>query len=323
MRDFVSIIIPCFNSLPYLEETLGSLYSQEHDNFEIILVDDHSNSDTLDFLNNQTDPRFTWYANPSKGACAARNYGFSLSKGDYIQYLDADDILSENKLAEQVSLLKENPNCVAVCSTAHFYSEKNENIINDQEFLFDINQPEKFLLNLWGADGKRNNMIQTNAWLTPRSIIDKVGPWDESLTKDQDGEFFARVVMKSSGICYAQNALNYYRKFVGGTNISAGKKRHHFESQIKALESKRTQLKEFASTQEYKNAFAIQYKTIGVDAWPEYKDLHEITFIELEKLGGTNFMPIIGGRLIQTLAKVFGWKFAKTFKKRLNALLGR
>ncbi|RRO24656.1 glycosyltransferase family 2 protein [Flavobacteriaceae bacterium 14752] len=311
IRKLVSVIIPNFNGLPFLNETIRSVQKQSYEKLEVIIVDDNSTDDSLDFLNSIDDNRFSVYKNLGKGACAARNYGLELASGEYIQFLDADDLLSTDKIEKQVDLLKKYPNRVAVCSTMHFYDNPENGKIVDRDFMFSTNQPEDFLLKLYGGNGEHHNMVQTNAWLTPKSILNKVGKWDESLSKDQDGEYFCRVVLASEGVCYSAEALNYYRKHVGGSNIANQKQRKNIESQLKALNAKANHLKKFADSQVYKNAFALQYKLLAINAYPKFKDVYKIANQQSKTHGGSKHLPALGGRIIESIKQVFGWRLAK------------
>src|SRR5690554_7733611 len=107
-NPLVSIIIPCYNAEAYLKETINSILHQHYQNWECIIINDHSTDSTskiaqkycLDFPN-----KFIYKLNPRKGACAARNEGLRVAKGEYIQFLDADDLLSETKIENQINAL--------------------------------------------------------------------------------------------------------------------------------------------------------------------------------------------------------------------------
>ena len=311
MQPKVSIIIPCYNSIMFLQETLDSVYQQSYSNIEIIIIDDNSTDGSYEFLEMVERPNFRTVKNIRKGACAARNYGFELSTGDYIQFLDADDILSTDKIEAQVKALEAHKNSIAVCNTKHFYNSINEGKISDQDYLFTTKDTESFLLNLYGANG-RPNMVQTSAWLTPRTLIELAGSWDENLSKDQDGEFFCRVVLKANQVIYVPKIINYYRKHVLGQNIANQKQRIHLESQLKALDSKYNQLKSLKDTEDFRAAFSLQYKWMAVDAYPEFKDLSKKAFKNSETLGGNSYLPVLGGRIIETTKSLFGWRMAKS-----------
>nr|MBF6607613.1 glycosyltransferase family 2 protein [Flavobacterium sp.] len=107
MSDLVSIIIPTFNRANLLAETLDSIIQQTHTNWECIIVDDGSTDNISDIIEKyvSTDSRFRFYKRPSdrpKGANACRNYGFEMSKGDFINWFDSDDIMSLHHIEEHL-----------------------------------------------------------------------------------------------------------------------------------------------------------------------------------------------------------------------------
>lgn len=310
-HPLVSIIVPCFNSLRFLKETLESVFQQTYPNIEVIVIDDNSTDGSFEYLQQLQRPNFISKRNKGKGACAARNYGFELSTGDFVQFLDADDLLSKDKIAAQVMALQDQCNSVAVCSTMHFYNTIDNGKITDQDYLHTTSDTKSFLLNLYGANGVPN-MVQTSAWLTPRTLIDMAGPWDESLSKDQDGEFFCRVVSRAEQLIYVPNVRNYYRKHVLGQNIANQWQRVHLQSQLKALDSKYEQLKSLKDTEPFKKAFSLQYRWIAINAYPEFKTLSRQAMKASETLGGSDYLPVLGGKIIETTKSLFGWRTAKS-----------
>ena len=104
----VSILIPCRNSAPWLEETLHSCLAQTHCNLEIILVDDASTDQSAELARRvaSNDARLQVHTQAPGGACRARKRAFELSHGEYIQYLDADDLLHPNKIASQLDVMR-------------------------------------------------------------------------------------------------------------------------------------------------------------------------------------------------------------------------
>lgn len=129
MKNIVSIIIPCYNQSEYLTEAVVSVLSQTHTHWECIIVNDGSTDDTkniaLEFCKN--DPRISYIEQHNQGLSAARNAGIKVAKGDYIQFLDSDDILVKNKLSIQVQQLQQqnthNPS-ISICSY-HFCDNNN------------------------------------------------------------------------------------------------------------------------------------------------------------------------------------------------------
>ncbi|CDF80632.1 glycosyltransferase (GT2) [Formosa agariphila KMM 3901] len=320
MVDKVSIIIPLYNSVSFLGETLQSVLNQSYINTEIVIVDDGSTDGSFEFALTYVSQKIKVLKNKGKGACAARNYGFELSTGDYIQFLDADDILSLDKIERQVEALKGRQDLLAVCNTVHFIDAVESGICTDEPYLFSTSKPEEFFIKLWGGNELPMNMVQTSAWLTPRLLIENHGLWNESLAKDQDGEFFARLGLNGNGIVYVPVAKNYYRKFLNGNNIASGKSRVHLASNLKSTQLKEVYLFGKTHGTQARSALAIQFKQLAIDAWPEFKDISEQAIRASNKLGGSNYEPAIGGRIVEMVKNLFGWKCAKSmsyyWKKR-------
>src|SRR5690606_27096496 len=124
----------------------------------------------------------------------ARNKAFELSTGDYIQYLDADDLLAPDKIASQIKLFEKYGDVVIVSGQwDRFYNNPEEAVFPDRFLDRDWDNPVDWLINSWEGKG----MAQTAVWLTPRKLIEKAGPWNENLTINQDGEFFSRVLLEA------------------------------------------------------------------------------------------------------------------------------
>lgn len=103
--SLVSIVIPCYNAGRWLREAIDSCLGQTYPNLEIIVVDDGSTDDSLSIARSYGSD-IVVSTGPNKGESGARNKGFSLSHGDFIQFLDADDYLLPEKIERQVALLE-------------------------------------------------------------------------------------------------------------------------------------------------------------------------------------------------------------------------
>ena len=118
MKPLVSILIPAYNAQEWLADTLQSAVAQSWPRKEIIVVDDGSKDRTADVARRFESAGVQVCTQKNQGAAAARNTAFSLSRGDYIQWLDADDLLSPNKIALQMAALGESPNPRTVLASA-------------------------------------------------------------------------------------------------------------------------------------------------------------------------------------------------------------
>ncbi len=228
-NPLVSIIIPTYNRSYIIGETLDSVLAQTHTNWECIVVDDGSNDYTEELMEFycEKDLRIIYYHRPEtrkKGASICRNFGFQQSKGDLIQYLDSDDILSYNKLEEQVSILGLNLDfSLATCLWGRFSNNMEDaTIYENLESYKNFNSSKEFFIALTNSLG----YFPPHAYLIRREIIVKSGLWNEYLSLNDDGEFMTRIISNSRSIRFAPDAIAYYRLPTGnnlGSYNSIGK----------------------------------------------------------------------------------------------------
>ena len=110
----VSIVIPCFNAQQWVADAIRSGLGQTYPHTEVIVIDDGSTDQSVEVLQS-FGAAIRWEPGPNRGACAARNRGMELARGDLIQFLDADDWLYPHKLERQVAALNADPDATPVC----------------------------------------------------------------------------------------------------------------------------------------------------------------------------------------------------------------
>lgn len=320
-KPLVSVIIPLYNASSYIEATLDSVCQQTYTNLEILVVDDSSTDDGFKKVKAYSDSRIILLQQVNSGAAIARNTGLQQAKGDYIQFMDADDLLHPDKIKIQVEALHDKTAKIAVSNYIEFFDEENlyhKTVPKSQnEFIFSSDKPVDFLLNLWGANGNPN-FIQTNSWLLPKSLIDKAGMWRAYRCPDDDGEFFARVILASSGVIYTEGAINYYRRFLTEGNLSNHKNAEAIQNTLLTLRLKQEYIEEFEKSQRVNRAFARQYLNFSVYNYIRNKKLSIEAYHRYKQLKTPLPLPKIGGKLIQTLAMVLGWKTALKLKNILK-----
>ena len=117
----VSIIIPLHNGEAYIKETLESCFQQTHSDIEVIVVENGSHDNSLQIAKAAKDSRLKVYQTSKANASAARNYGYQKSTGDYVMFLDADDVLASHKIELQLKALEQMPtDWLASCVWAKF-----------------------------------------------------------------------------------------------------------------------------------------------------------------------------------------------------------
>lgn len=124
----VSIVMPAFNAEACVKKSIESVLAQTYRNLEIILVDDGSTDGTAAIVKSSGDPRIKYFYQKNKGLSGARNAGFGLSSGDYVVFLDSDDLLEPECLGKTVSFLEKNPEYRAVYFNffIFYYSDPGE-----------------------------------------------------------------------------------------------------------------------------------------------------------------------------------------------------
>lgn len=219
----VSILIPNYNKASYLSETLESVLAQNYSDWECIIVDDHSTDGSWEILEKYSgqDPRFKIFKRPierKQGGNAARNFAFENSKGEYIQWLDSDDLIHKNKISEQVSDIQSLgdmsisvANWKWIESTADIEQENDsaKNVPNLESRLEQY--PDEGLdLVLWLF--KNKIFIPIHSYLFKADLLRKSGLWNEDLIQNQDGEFMVRVLLNCKKIYYLHSVYTYYRR---------------------------------------------------------------------------------------------------------------
>jgi glycosyltransferase involved in cell wall biosynthesis len=316
-KYLVSIIIPAYNAGVFLAETILSAMAQTWPYIEIIVIDDGSTDDTLSVAKKFESPVITVLTQTNKGAAAARNAGLAVAKGKYVQFLDADDLLSADKIESQLQVLDGSTTLLAICKNVHFNNGDNHEDAKASHSWFDGNfdDPVDFLIKLYAGDDIMpgyGGMITVHSWLTPAPLITKAGPWNETLSVDDDGEFFSRVILASTGIRYSDNALSYYRKFTDGRSLSSQKTAEALTSGIRAIDLKYAHLKEKSPTDMVDRIFAKHYWWTGVLAYPQFKE-QSAQCIKKAKSLGYRGQKYTGGPTGQRIAKLLGWKAARLF----------
>lgn len=222
-QPLVSIIIPTYNRAHLITETLDSIIVQTYRNWECIIVDDGSIDNTAEVVQAYAtkDPRFQYHQRPNihkPGGNGARNYGLKLSKGEYINWFDSDDLISPNKLEYQVSALREHNPDVIICEWLFFVSKDDVNYSKSYSY-----KDFKGGFELLNYLGSNSTYIPIHAYLIKSEIINLSGMWNESLKINQDGEFMVRVLLRTTTVKFVANAYALYRKSISN-NTSSYKK---------------------------------------------------------------------------------------------------
>lgn len=184
INNLVSIIIPTYNRAFRVKDTIHSCIRQNYERIEIVVIDDGSTDSTKETLDNlikanNTSKIIKYFYQKHSGACVARNRGLELAQGEYIQFLDSDDVIENNKINSQVKLLKDTNTPCAICDFK--YIQENGKIIKTIKNDGDIH--------------KYTSKLRSVSIMTPLIRRDSIIPnlrWNESLKRNQDMDFMFR-----------------------------------------------------------------------------------------------------------------------------------
>lgn len=196
MRPLVSIIIPFYNAEKFLDETIESVLKQTYENWECILVDDGSSdsSGCIARKNCQEDNRFKYFRQDNSGPSRARNSGFQLSRGKYIQFLDADDVMLPNRL-EIILSAYENTNSNIILYTDLMVGE-NENIKLTSKYNFNTTLDRDIDFYSMYKYFPNTILFVPGCILFPRNSIENIR-WDEMISHAEDWDYYLQILKNS------------------------------------------------------------------------------------------------------------------------------
>ncbi|PHS31232.1 MAG: glycosyl transferase [Sulfurovum sp.] len=281
----VSILIPLYNAEAYIAETLDSCLAQTYPYIEIIIVDDGSQDKGL-YIAKKFEKQYQnikVYSQENSGASTARNKAFSFSIGEYIQYLDADDLLHPDKIRLQMEVLKI---CDDKVLAFGVWGTFQKSIVHVDWKELPINKnyddPIQFLTTLWAS----GMTVVIYAWLFPRRLIEESAGWDEKISVNDDGEFSARMVVEASKIVYVKESKGYYRKD-NDNSLSKQVSKKALRSNLNSFETYYKLMENDLDNTDVKKSLALVYSRFLYTIPPSNKDLISESKNKINALGYT------------------------------------
>jgi glycosyltransferase involved in cell wall biosynthesis len=203
--SLVSIIIPCYNAEQWIGEAIDSVLSQTYSPIELIIIDDGSTDNSLKIIKSYGN-KVKWEKTLNRGQSAAKNKGFNLSQGKYIQWLDADDYILPEKIEKQVAYLEESDSDIVYGDWRHQCHKKNGSIVLEEVKISGEHQNilEALLSGWWAAP---------LAYLMKREIVEYIGRWDEDLRIQDDPDFWIRAAIAGFKFSYQSGCYSIYRRY--------------------------------------------------------------------------------------------------------------
>ncbi|MCG6137604.1 MAG: glycosyltransferase family 2 protein [Nostoc sp. LLA-1] len=203
----VSVIIPTYNAMKYLPDTLESVLKQTFTNFEVLIINDGSSDHILEWSAKLLDPRVKLISQTNQGVSIARNTGIAHAQGEYIAFLDADDLWEPTKLEKQTSCLDNKPT-VGLVYTWTILVDENKNTIGK----IYASHAEG---NVWQKLLETDEMCNSSSAMVRRCCFETVGVFDPNLAFAEDMDMWLRIaaiypfaVVKETLTLYRQHSTN-------------------------------------------------------------------------------------------------------------------
>lgn len=202
----ISVVIPAYNAERTVLETVESVQKQTFSNLEIIVIDDGSTDRTLELVHGITDKRLKIFSYDNGGVATARNRGISHAAGEFIAFLDADDLWTPDKLELQLAALLQNPEAGVAYSWTYFFIDGQEETPSPgKQFFFEGNVYPQLLVENFLANGS-NPLIR-------KKVIEFVGEFDSTFSQCADWDFYLRLAAHSSFTVVPKHQVLYRQSF--------------------------------------------------------------------------------------------------------------
>lgn len=204
-RKLISVILPVYNSENTISETINSILEQSYDNFEIIIVNDGSSDKSENIIKEKMkDKRIIYIKNDNHGVSYSRNYALNIARGEYITFIDSDDIYKKNYLEELYQTIELNNADLAICSYTYFNC-KEKNIYHGKDFI--SSEKNEVIEELYPTFF---NQLWNKIYLT--SIIKENNLcFDEDKSIAEDLIFNIKYIEKTKVVAYVDKNLYKYR----------------------------------------------------------------------------------------------------------------
>jgi glycosyltransferase involved in cell wall biosynthesis len=307
MKPLVSILIPAHNAEAWIADTIRSAIGQSWPRKEIIIVDDGSTDQTFAVARGFASKDVIVVTHENQGAASTRNYAFSLCQGDFIQWLDADDLLSPDKVKKQVEAAVEiGDNRTLLSSGWGCFAYRSEKAEFSPTSLWCDLSPVDWLVRKMGE----NLHMQTATWLTSRELTEAAGPWDARLFVDDDGEYFCRVLLASHGVRFVPGSKVFYRTASSARLSYIGWSDKKKEAQLLSMQLHVKYIRSLEESDRVRAACITYLKNWLINFYPERPDIVRELETLAVSLGGRLEVPRLHWKYAW-IKPLFGWGAAK------------
>jgi glycosyltransferase involved in cell wall biosynthesis len=303
MSKLVSILIPAYNAGKWIKETIKSALDQTWPNKEIIIVNDGSTDHTLSIAKRFETQIVKVISQDNAGGCAARNKALEYAQGEYIQWLDSDDLLAPNKISAQMSTTEMEISSRVLLSGPYgiFYASAKRAKF-ERNSLWDNLSPVDWMLHKFSE----NIFLIPACWLVSRKLTEVSGKWDERLWLNQDGEYFCRVVAQSERIKFIPDAICYYRQS-GFQQKNQDRSEKACQSLVLSQKLCIQYLRSLEESERTRRASLILLQSWSEYLYPDKTELLAEFNALATELGGQLITPLFSNKR-EFMYRLLGWK---------------
>jgi len=309
----VSILIPCYNAGKYIGETLESIFRQTWRTIEVIVVDDGSEDGSAAEIERFKTSGVQLIRQANAGAGAARNRAYRASAGNFIQFLDADDLINPSKIERQIDRLVDHSRCVASAEWGRFYVSPEETRFDPDPLWHDLDPLDWLVLSRVSGLG----MLFPALWLIPRTVADVAGLWDETLSLGDDGEYYTRVLLCAERVLFCPGARCRYRSGLPAS-LSGRKAPIAWASQFRVIDLCESHVRRREDSERVRHGFALSWQHLAHASYPYDPELAERALTRARALHPALIRPG-GGPVFKIISRIVGWRAAR----RLQVASGR
>jgi len=315
MNPLVSILIPAYNAEKWIADTIQSALTQTWSRKEIIVVDDGSSDATVEVAQRFSSKELTVVTKQNQGAAATRNHALQLSQGDYIQWLDADDLLGPDKIERQLTALRGSGGRVLLSSPWAYFNFRTHRARFVRTSLWHSLSPVEWLVRKMGE----NLHMQTATWLTSRELAAAAGLWDTRLLSDDDGEYFCRVLLASRGTLFVPEAKVFYRVTPSNRLSRIGASNRKKDAMLVSMKLHIEYLRSLEESERVRKACLHYMQTWFDNFYPDRPDIVAELQNLAAQLQGHLHVPRIRKKYAW-IEPIFGWQAAKWAQMMLPQL---
>jgi glycosyltransferase involved in cell wall biosynthesis len=316
MKHLVSILIPAYNAEAWIAHTVRSALAQTWPSKEIVIVDDGSRDHTLAIAQQFASKNVQVVTQDNQGAAASRNRAFSLCQGDYIQWLDADDLLSPDKVAKQMEVRERgcSNRTLLSCGWGHFMYRPRRAVFRSTSLWHDLSPRDWLFRKL-----DHHLHMADSTWLVNRELTESAGPWDTRLVFDDDGEYFCRVLLASDGVRFVPEGAVFYR-MTGYDRLSyVGASSEKLESQWISMQLHIGYLRSLEDSERVREACVKYLQYLLMDFYPWRLDIARKAEHLATDLGGRLEIPHFSWKY-EWIRRALGWGAAKMVQEYIQRI---